>query len=113
MAVTAYASGTWNNLATEQFVNVNQAGTFTFHIDPTAMVAGDVVELRAYQIILTGGTAKVVYLKILDGAQPTDGMIQVSDPLGNELTDANSLRFSSKQTFGTAHDIIYKVLKYA
>lgn len=115
MAVTAFASGTQTaTVTTEHFLSSpNVAGTFTLHVDASGMLAGDRVELRVYQMVLTGGTQRVTYFAAYDGAQPADDMIKISVPISNELTDTNSLRFSLKQTLGTSRDFPWKVLKYA
>lgn len=114
MSVSAYASGTQSaTVTTEHFLSSpNVAGTFTLHVDTVNMVAGDVLELRVYQMILTGGTQRVAYYARFDGAQPTDDLIKISVPISNELTDTNSLRFSLKQTNGTSRNFPWKVLKY-
>lgn len=115
MAVTAHASGTQTaTVTTEHFLSSpNVAGVFTLHVDTVNMVAGDVLELRVYQMVLTGGTQRVAYVATYSGAQPTDDLIKVSVPISNELTDTNSLRFSLKQTFGTGRNFPWKVLKHA
>lgn len=115
MAVTASASGTVTpTVGTEsQLADTAVAGVYTFHVDTVNMVAGDVLELRVYQMIITGGTSRVAYVASYSGVQPTDDLIKISVPLGNELTDSTSLRFSLKQTFGTARAFPWKVLKYA
>jgi hypothetical protein len=115
MAVTAYASGTQSaTVTTEHFLSSpNVAGTFTFHVDTVNMAAGDVVELRIYQMVLTGGTQRVAYVQRFSGVQPTDDLIKISVPISNELTDTNALRFSLKQTFGTSRNFPWKVLQYA
>lgn len=115
MAVTAAASGTTTpTVGTEsQLADTAVAGVYSFHLDTVNMAAGDVLEIRVYQMIITGGTARVVYLASYSGAQAADDLIKVSIPIGNELTDATSLRFSIKQTFGTARAFPWKVLKYA
>ena len=115
MAVIAEASGTQTAvIGTEHTLrDVAAAGTYTLHVDAVNMVAGDVVELRAYQMVLTAGTRRVAYKKIYYGAQPTDDLIKISVPISNELTDAGALRFTLKQTFGTGRAFPWKVLKYA
>lgn len=114
MAVTAFTTGTQTaSVGTEHFYNVNEAGVFTFHVDLLNMASGDYLELRVYQMVLTGGTARVVYMEPFQGAQATDNMIAVSVPIGNELTDSQALRFSLKQTLGTGRSFPYKILKYA
>lgn len=113
MAVTAFQSATTTPVVgTESFFNVNVAGVFTFHVDTSNMVAGDVLEIRVYQMIITGGTSRVAYVTSYSGAQPTDDLIKVSVPIGNELTDTTALRFSIKQTFGTARAFPEKILAY-
>lgn len=115
MAITAFASGTQSaTVTTEHFLtSPNEAGSYTFHVDLINMAAGDYVELRIYQMILTGGTQRVAYLEAFQGVQPADGLIVISVPISNELTDTNSLRFSLKQTLGTTRDFPWKVLKHS
>jgi hypothetical protein len=115
MTVSAYASGTQSaTVTTEHFLSSpNVAGVFTLHVDLVNMAAGDYVELRVYQMILTGGTQRVAYMEPFQGVQPADNLIAISVPIGNELTDTNSLRFSLKQTQGTSRNFPWKVLKYA
>ena len=115
MAVSAYASNTQAaTVTTEHFLSSpNVAGTFTLHVDLVGLLAGDVVELRCYQMILTAGTQRVAYVQRYEGVQPADALIVISVPISNELTDANSLRFSLKQTVGTSRNFPWKVLRYA
>jgi hypothetical protein len=114
MAVTAHATGTQSaTVATEHFLtSPNVAGTFTLHIDTNAMVAGDELEVRVYQMVLTAGTTRVAYYEKFYNAQATDP-IKISVPISNELTDTNALRFSLKQVAGTSRSFPWKVLKYA
>lgn len=114
MTIAAFGSGTQSaTVTTEHFLaNVNEAGVYTFHVDLVNMVALDAVELRVYQMVLTGGTQRVAYLMTFQGAQPTDALIAISVPISNELTDTNALRFSLKQTLGTSRDFPWKVLKH-
>lgn len=114
MAVSLHASGTQTAvIATEhQLDDVAATGVFTFHVDINAMVSGDTLELRVYQMILTAGVSRVAYLTRLYGAQADDNYIMVSPPIGNNLTDATSLRFSLKQTAGTGRAFPWKVLQY-
>jgi hypothetical protein len=115
MAVTAQGTGTQTAvIGTEHtLLDVAIAGTFTFHVDTNAMASSDALELRIYQIVLTGGTRRVAYLQRYLDAQATDDLIKVSVPVSNELTDAGSLRFTLKQTNGTGRAYPWKVLKYA
>lgn len=114
MAVIAFESATTTPVVgTESFFNVNAAGVYTFHVDTVNMVAGDVLQIRVYQMIITSGTSRVAYVASYSGAQPTDDTIKVSVPIGNELTDTTALRFSILQTFGTARAFPQKILQYA
>lgn len=114
MAVTSAGSGTQTATVTTEhtLLDVATAGVYTLHVDTVNMVAGDILELRIYQIILTSGTRRVAYIGVYYGAQPTDDVIKISVPIGNELTDAGSLRFTLKQTFGTSRNFPWKVLTY-
>lgn len=117
MAVTAENSGTLSTTGggTEDVLeNTNVAGVFSLHLDLNDMADGDVIEVRIYQIILASGTQRVIDFHAFYGAQPAHAKNWYSRPIGNELTDANSLRFSITQTVGTAGvSIPWKVLKYA
>lgn len=118
MAVTAFASGTQTAVInTEHFLPgtpfVNEKGTFTFHIDANAMTTTDSLEVRAYQKILTGGTARVAYYQRFDGEQPSTDKIKISVPLSNDLAEESALAFSIKQIAGTGREYPWKVLKYA
>src|ERR1051326_4291024 len=111
MAVTAQGSGTQAaTISTEHtLLDVAIAGTFTLHVDTVNMVAGDKLELRIYQIVLTAGTRRVAYMQAYADAQITDDIIKISVPISNELTDAGSLRFTLKQTAGTGRNYDWKV----
>ena len=117
MTVTAQSSNTLTATGggvEDTLVDVAVAGTFTLHVDTVNMVAGDVVELRIYQMVLTGGTRRVAYWERYDGAQATDDLIKISVPISNELTDAGALRFTLEQSgAGTDKAFPWKVLKYA
>lgn len=115
MAVTAHASGTQTAvIGTEHFLTSPAvAGTFTLHVDTANLSGTDVLELRVYQIVLTGGSSRVAYFTRYDSDQAVSDAIKISVPISNELTDTNSLRFSLLQTAGTGRAFPWKVLKYA
>jgi hypothetical protein len=94
-------------------LDVAVAGTFTMHVDKSVLAAGDAIEQRIYQMVLTGGTRRVAYFDDAAGAQPADDAISISVPISNELTDAGSLRFTLKQIAGASRSFPWKVLKYA
>ena len=106
--LTATAGGTEDFLTSPAI-----AGTFTLHVDCVELAAGDVIELRVYQTVLSGGTARVAYLARYEGTQPTDDMIKISVPISNDLVGADALKFSLTQTQGTARNFPWKVLLHA
>lgn len=115
MAVTAQGSGTQSATVTTEhtLLDVAVAGVFGFEVDTVNMAAGDVLELRVYKILLTGGTRQVAYFDSWAGVQHADDRLKTCIPISNELTDAGSLRFTLKQTFGTSRNFPWKVLKHA
>lgn len=115
MAVSVYANGTQTCVVgTEEFVSqVSATGVFSFHVDLAPMQTGDIIELRVYQVILTGGTSRVLLYQAYYGAQVADDEIKMSFPVGNDLTNSTSLEYSIKQTFGTGRAIPWKVLEYS
>lgn len=107
-------SGTHSVTNVEHILNdVSSAGTYTFHLDSVNLASGDVIELRIYQMILTGGTRRGAYFQRYFDGQATDEQIKISVPISNELTDTGALRFTIKQTSGTGRAFPWKVLKYA
>ncbi len=114
MTVAAYASGTQTaTVTTEHTLSApNAVGVYTLHVDTTAMAAGDVLELRVYQMILYDGGARGAYFMAYYGVQPVDDAIKISVPIANELIVSNSLMFTLKQTFGTGRAYPWKVLSY-
>ncbi len=113
LTITAFASGTQSATVTteHQLANVNVAGEFVFYVDCVNMVSGDALELRIYQIVLTGGVDRVIRLASFFGAQEASGVEKMSPMVLNELTDSTSLKFSLKQTAGTSRTFPWKVLK--
>ncbi len=112
-APTAQSSGTKTADGTEQtLLDVAVAGLFGLRVDLSVMQAGDVLELRVYQIVLTGGTRRVAYFRSWSDVQPTNDAVAVTFPIGNQLTDSGSLRFTLKQTVGTGRAYPWKVLSY-
>lgn len=114
MAVTSLSTGTQTCvIGSEAIVSqAGSAGVYSFHVDLTAITTGDIIELRVYQMVLTGGTSRVLLYQTYYGTQAADDIIKMSYPIGNDLTDSTALQFSLKQTFGTGRAIPWKVLKY-
>lgn len=114
MWVRAQATGTQSaSIGTEHFVaDVAVAGEFSFEVDLNAMVAGDVLEVRAYKMVLTSGTSRVFAYLPFYGVQPSWDLVRATRRIGNDLTDSTALRFSIKQTLGTGRSFPWKVLRY-
>ena len=110
--ITLYASGTQAaTVTTEHFLSSpNVVGSFRLHVDLSNMVAGDVLELRVYKMVLTAGTSRVVWVEQWVGAQSTDALIVITDPVYNTLTDTNAVRFSLTQTFRTSRNFAWAVI---
>lgn len=114
MSVVLHASGTTAQVVGTELTLVDIAipGTFTAHIDYALMVGGDVVEVRWYSTVLTGGTRRVTYMDRREQGAPGDDSIGISLPISNDLTDAGALRFTINQTKGTTRAFPWKVLRY-
>ena len=115
MTVSLWAASSMTpTVGTETFVpSVSAIGVYTFHVDSGSVASGDVFELRTYQMILTGCTTFVAYMDSFQGVQPTDDRIKVSVPISNDLAEASAVRFSIKQTIGTARPFPWKVLRHS
>lgn len=97
--------GTEHSLAT-----ATVPGLFRLHVDLSNMAANDVLELRANQIVLTGGTKRLAFFQQYYGVQ-SPIVEAIAEDLWNELADASSLEWTLKQTFGTGRDFAWKVLR--
>lgn len=89
------------------------AGTYQLYVDTVNMVAGDVLELRCYYMVLTGGTRRGFLIARYSDAQPTDDLIKSSIPVSTALSDSGAVRFTLKQTFGTSRNFAWAALKFA
>lgn len=114
--ISSYATNTLSTTgsSTEDFLSSpNEQGRFTLQLDLNDMAAGDVIEVRAYKMVRASGTQRVCAFTAYYGAQPAYGLVVIPfDGIDNSLTDANALRYSITQTFGTAGiSIPWTVLK--
>jgi hypothetical protein len=115
MAVTAFASGTQSATVTTEhsLASVNAAGVYVMAVDRVNMVAGDVLELRAKSIAVTGGTKRGTLFAIFYGAPPADDTMAVSLPLATDLAETDGIEWTLKQTFGTSRNFPWVVRKIA
>lgn len=111
---TSHASGTQTaTITTEHSLStVTVAGTFQLVVDISAMVAGDVLELRWKGKLLTGGTQRGGAPGIFYGAPPADDQFARSEYVVNVNTDTASIEFTLKQTFGTGRAFPWQVFKF-
>lgn len=111
--ITPFANGTvTGTVGSEIFLsNVNAAGQYILYIDTVNMVANDYLEIRAYKTVINSGTANVMTLDTYQDLQPVDERIKYTNVVWNDLTDTQAVRFSIKQTFGTARQYNWAVLK--
>lgn len=93
-------------------LDTSAPGAYELQIDTVNMAAADVLELRIYAFILTGGTRRVAYFQQYTGVQPTDDILKISPLIATDLSDSGAIRFELNQTLGTARAYPWKVLKY-
>lgn len=117
MTLSLFQSGTLTAAGSgvEDFLSSpNVAGTYQLYVDCVNMIAGDIVELKVYCMVLTGGTYRMAYYARYEGAQPTLDLIKISVPITTTLTDTNALRFSLTQSgAGSDKAFPWKVLQWA
>lgn len=81
-------------------------GTFYFQVRGNNLVNGDIVELRIYTMTLTGGTLEETW-KTTVGPSPPACFVIASPPQPSDI----SIKFTLKQTAGTARTFDWKVLR--
>jgi hypothetical protein len=116
MSITVAGSGTKtvSSVGTaETLQDINTAGVYTLVVNTVNMAAGDILELRVYQMVLTATTRRVVAYGMWADVQPADDYVKKSIPFDNELTDTGALRFELNQLRGSAKGFDWKVLKHA
>lgn len=106
-------SGTHTLVGEHTLADVNQAGTYVAKTKTEAMAAGDVLELRWYDVVLTGDTSAVAYAMRYSGVQHADDRVKTSVPISTDLAESRGLEFTLRQVFGTARAYDWKVLKFA
>jgi len=106
MSWTLSSSGTQTaTINTEHtLATLTTNGTFVLEVDTSAMVSGDVLELRAYGKTLTAGTERTRYTATYVGVQ--SDALKDSLPIPSDI----STKFTLKQTAGTGRAFPWKVL---
>lgn len=81
MALAVNASGTVTTDGTEQsLATPTTSQVYCLDVDTSAMVAGDIIELRVKKPVLTGGTIRTAWRASIGPSPPSDA-IMVSPPL--------------------------------
>jgi hypothetical protein len=113
-APTLHASGTQLATGAEDIVaTAAVAGKFVFIVDTLNMAAGDTLELRVYQKVLTGGSITgVLHFDRYVDVQLADLRIKQSRPAYNDLVEANALQFTLYQTTGVMRNYAWKVVSF-
>lgn len=109
MAITVIASGTQAaTISTEHDLATDTTNhTYVLVVDTAAMVAGDLLELRLYTKVLSGGTERLAYVVPYQHAQGEPNKYSVPVP-------ANiSLRATLKQVAGTGRSYPWSLLALA
>ena len=109
MAVTVEGSGTQTaTITTEHTLHTDSdPKVFVLLVDTNAMVAGDVLELRCYGILLAGGTEHLVYEATFAHAQvePIKASIPFPSP-----GQTNGFKATLKQVAGTGRAFPWSVV---
>lgn len=102
------ASGTQTAvIGTEHtLVTITTPGFYELHVDTAAMLAGDTVELRLKEKILSGGTSRVLAKTTVTGAA-AEPEIKVLGPYGFDQETLATL----KQTAGIGRAFPWKALR--
>lgn len=108
MTWTLDSSGTQTNVVnTEEILaTATTNATYQGFIRLNNMAAGDVFEIRIYTITLSGGTLEVVWKCTVGPALPVATVV-ASPPIASD----QSLKFTVKQTAGTARATDWKLLR--
>lgn len=110
MAWTVNASGTLSATAggTEDTLKdeTSPGGkTFVLYVDTNALANDDVVEIRCYAKVLTGGTLRVAWLQILADAQGADNAVFFSVP----VIGVWNVKFTLKVTTATSRSFPWEL----
>lgn len=87
-------------------------GRFTFVVDASAMVAGDVAYACVYAVTLTGGTRRAIDSEFMYGVRPQNEVTVRMGPYENDLVgEANAIQLTLTQPCGTSRTFPVKGLR--
>ena len=84
---------------------VTTAGTYVLVVDTNAMVAGDILILRAKTKCKSGSTSRLAYSAVYANAQTDPNKYSIPIPIADEVV------FTLEQTDGTGRSFDWNVLK--
>src|SRR5690348_4897584 len=86
MSLTAAASGTITTDGTEQTLSTQTTiGVYTLALDLSAMVNGDIIEIKLKTKILSGGTSRIAYHFYYAHAQGVPNVYSIAIPADIEI----------------------------
>lgn len=112
MALSEHASGTQTcSVGTEHTVTgaETEDGVFQFFADLADMAAGDTVEFRIKEKVVSGGTQRTVFTASVAHVQAADDAVWVSP----SVILIHDWDFSIKQTAGVSCDIPWSIRQVA
>lgn len=107
MTVASNQSGSQTAVITTEHnigTAITSAGVYVLVVDTNAMVAGDVLELRAKTKCKSGSTARLAYYATFCNAQSEPNKYSVPVPVDTEV------QFTLKQTAGTGRAFDWNIL---
>jgi hypothetical protein len=117
MALTTHASGTTTQTAAgaeTDIATINVVGLFRLKLDLDLMAAGDVVYVRTYIIVKTGGASNLAGFTGfygVDGGLPGGAKVVVFDDDLNDLAETDALQYTIEQPFGTTRALPYGIVR--
>lgn len=107
MTVSSNQSGSQTTVITTEHnlgTAITSAGVYVLVLDTNAMVAGDVIEIRAKTKAKTGSTQRLAYIASYAHAQGEQNKYSVPIPVDTEI------QFTLKQTAGTGRAFDWNIL---
>lgn len=93
--------------------DTSAAATYQLTIELGNLAAGDVLEVRIWKKVLTGGTRGVAYFARRSDAQPADDRQLLSVPISTALADSGAIRAEITQTKGSSRNFDWCLEKFA
>jgi len=112
MAWTTTDTGTLGTttpvIGTETTLATNTAnGAYVFSLDASAMLAGDVLEMRVYMMVASAGTLRCIWKASVGPIPPTASPVFQAPPVASPY----SIRVTLKQTAGTARAYPWNLIR--